>query len=655
VRKTYNIAILSILAASAFVTMSGQQGVMHGGQSPILGAHIYVLTPAQSTTQGAASVSLLTSGDGSDQIGWYVTTQSPYGSFTLPAYNCPSANAPIYLYGSGGDAQTGYGASGNPAISQAVYVGPCGSINAQTFIYMDEVTTVALAYAVAGYATDPRHISYSGSQASLTGIENAFANGDNLANTQYGYAYDEIPSGDAKAPQATVNTLANALASCINQAPGQDYCSSLFSATSVNGVAPPDVATAVMNIAHNPANSTSPNIVNGTNIGSIMNLASVSPQFTPVLPSMPIPNDLNLGLLFTSSNFGYPTALAIDGSGNAWIASQQFSPSLPNGSVVEIASPTSMLANNVTYPVNYTPQTEEPESIAVDAASQNIWIGTDDAVEELSTTGGAPASGSPFLKTDPNFGGGYGLNLDSAGNVWIAAYSSVYELSATGSLLSPSVSPLCGAGYCLPTNASAEPSALALDASNNVWVTDLDSNALVELSSQGSLLNNIGPTYNPNPLDNPWSVAIDANKNVWVANDLNDNFVEYSPNEQTSLTFVQAVTPTPGSAPVLTFVAMDGAGNSWYSLDNAFCSNSTTCFGVAEVSAGAKPLSGPGYDISGNNNYDADVYATAIDGSGDVWMLNKNAQSVTELVGAATPVVTPLALAVSTNSLGVRP
>jgi DNA-binding beta-propeller fold protein YncE len=210
-------------------------------------------------------------------------------------------------------------------------------------------------------------------------------------------------------------------------------------------------------------------------------------------------------------------------------------------------------------------------------------------------------------------------------------------------------------GYCLPTNASAIPSALALDTSNNVWVTDEYSNALVELSSQGSKLANVGPTYTPDPINLPDGVAIDANNSAWIANDGNNNFVEYAPSEGVPLSFSQADIPPPGSTPMLTFAAFDGAGNSWYSLDNAFCSSSTVCFGVAEVSGAGRPLSGPGYIISGNSNYDADVYATAIDGSGDVWMLNKNAQSVTELIGAAAPVVTPLALGVSTNRLGVRP
>jgi hypothetical protein len=44
----------------------------------------------------------------------------------------------------------------------------------------------------------------------------------------------------------------------------------------------------------------------------------------------------------------------------------------------------------------------------------------------------------------------------------------------------------------------------------------------------------------------------------------------------------------------------------------------------------------------------------AVDGSGNVWVLLAD-NTVTEYVGAATPVVTPLALGVKNKKLGARP
>jgi hypothetical protein len=425
--KSVKFGLLCVYAAASFAMASGQsnlQGVMYGGQQPVVGSHVYVLSPAQSTTFGSSSVSLITPGPNTetDAIGVYVLTDQN-GEFQINGQYTCTPNVPIYFYISMGDA--GYGP--NAAIANMVYAGLCGHINSQSFTIANEATTVALAYAVAGYATDPLHISYSGTSASLTGIQNAFANADNLANPADGTAYSTIPSGYAMAPQMTVNTIANALSSCINetsQGSNTSNCSTLFSAASVNGVAPTTTAAAAMNIAHDPASSTAANIQNGTNIASIMNLSnSSSPQqFTPSLTSAP--QDLTLSLSFTGSYIGYAYAVAIDGSGDAWVASQSTLNTGP--SVVEIANPTSMQANNTTYPVSYPPQAD-PYSIAVDAGSNNIWIGTGSAVEEISNTG-VPASGSPFLGSDPNFGTGYALNLDSAGNVWIAGNSSIYEL-----------------------------------------------------------------------------------------------------------------------------------------------------------------------------------------------------------------------------------
>jgi hypothetical protein len=45
----------------------------------------------------------------------------------------------------------------------------------------------------------------------------------------------------------------------------------------------------------------------------------------------------------------------------------------------------------------------------------------------------------------------------------------------------------------------------------------------------------------------------------------------------------------------------------------------------------------------------------AIDGSGDIWLTNAADSVLVEFVGAAAPVVTPMAQAVKNNALGARP
>jgi hypothetical protein len=45
--------------------------------------------------------------------------------------------------------------------------------------------------------------------------------------------------------------------------------------------------------------------------------------------------------------------------------------------------------------------------------------------------------------------------------------------------------------------------------------------------------------------------------------------------------------------------------------------------------------------------------AIAVDGSGNVWLSTNS--GVIEIIGAATPVVTPIATGVKNNTLGTRP
>ena len=64
------------------------------------------------------------------------------------------------------------------------------------------------------------------------------------------------------------------------------------------------------------------------------------------------------------------------------------------------------------------------------------------------------------------------------------------------------------------------------------------------------------------------------------------------------------------------------------------------------------PSGGYGYGTSVGSDR-----GIAVDGSGNVWVIPNNGgnSSVLEMVGAATPVVTPLSVAVRNNAIASRP
>ena len=298
-------------------------GTVHGGQQPIVGAHVYLLAAGTTGYGGAgiapsssnASVSLLTTGSGSDSVGEYVTTASD-GSFSITGdYTCTTGQQ-VYLYALGGNP----GAGANPAAGLMATLGNCpvaGVFPSSTFVMMNEVSTVAAAYAMAGFATDATHVGSSGTALAQVGIANAFANAANLVELPSGTALATTPAGNGFAPQAQINTLGNILAACVNSTgtvtgpTNPTPCYTLFSnalSSGTTGVQPINTATAAINIAHNSA----------TNIANLYSLASSSPPFAPGLTVQP--KDFTVRLGFTGGGLYHPNMVAIDGKGNAWLS-----------------------------------------------------------------------------------------------------------------------------------------------------------------------------------------------------------------------------------------------------------------------------------------------------------------------------------------------
>ncbi|MGP8092012.1 MAG: hypothetical protein ACLP72_01690 [Candidatus Sulfotelmatobacter sp.] len=236
---------------------------------------------------GNSSVSLLTSASGNqaDSIGHYVLS-GQYGGFSIAGgYTC-TAGRQVYLYARGGNS----GDDGaNSAIGLMASLGTCpesGNFSkAAPFVFVNEVTTVAAAYAMAGIATDATHVIASVKPVPSTGIANAA----DLASITTGFANSNLPSKpEAKVPQTKIHTLANILSACINSSSSSSIsCTTLFSNARGNGASgstPEETATAAINIARNPH----------ANIAVLYGLQPrLSAPFLPALESAPEDFDLS--------------------------------------------------------------------------------------------------------------------------------------------------------------------------------------------------------------------------------------------------------------------------------------------------------------------------------------------------------------------------
>jgi hypothetical protein len=577
------------------------------GTVPVAYAHVYLFA-ANTTGYGKPSVSLLnaTQTGTSDAVGAYVTTAFN-GTFNMSGdYSCTSGQQ-LYLYVLGGDAGTGQDA----LLGMMAAIGSCpSSTGPALFATVNEVSTIAAAYALAGFATDATHVSSSGTALAQVGVANAFANAANLAGLTTGAALLTTPAGNGTVPQSEINTLANVLAGCINV--GGTPCSTLLQTATADGTAtgtqPTDTATAAINIAHNP----------GANVATLYGLAS-SGGFTPALGAQP--NNFVVSLQYTGGGLNLDENIAIDGAGNVWIA---------NGgarSVSELSSSGSFLSGASGYTGGGL---YGPGPIAIDE-SGDAWTTSQNCVTELSSTG-VVLSGS----TGYTGGGIYtpvGIAIDGSGNAWVANSlgNSVTKLSSTGSILS-GPSGYTGGGLDFPQG-------IAIDASGNAWITNAISNTLTKISNSGSFLSGANG-YSGGGLNASFDIAIDTYGNAWATN-LGGSASEFS-NAGAALSGSAGFTGGGLSSP--SGISVDGSGNVWIANINGT---------ITELSSSGTVLfAGSSGGYIGSSSV---AINDAVDGSGNVWITNPMSNGIDEMVGAATPVVTPLAVGVKNNTLGTRP
>ena len=163
------------------------QGAVHGGQAPVTGAHIY-LFEAGTGGYGTNATSLISStapnafedGDGN----YYVVTDGN-GNFALGGdYTCTEGTQ-VYMVAVGGNPGL-TGTVNNTAIVQMAGLAQCpaaGNLAAQVpYLVINEVTTVAFAYAMGGFGSTAFNISSNAanSTASATAIANAMEAKTNL-------------------------------------------------------------------------------------------------------------------------------------------------------------------------------------------------------------------------------------------------------------------------------------------------------------------------------------------------------------------------------------------------------------------------------------------------------------------------------------------
>jgi len=579
-------------------------GKLLGGQQPVSGARVQIYA-AGSTGYGSGAQAL---GEAiyTDKNGAFSISDNP---------TCPSSTSQSYILATGGDPGVG---SNNPAIALMAALGPCEDISSLAFVSIDEVTTVAAVWALAPFVGAEEQIGASATNQQ--GLTLAFTNINNLVNLSTGTAPGNAAPSGSVLPVAKLNTLANILAACVNST-GSGVCDSLFKdATPKGGAAPANTIEAALGIARNPS----------ANVAELFAMPTATAPFQPTLSTAPA--DWTLAITYSGAGLDTPGSIAVDADGNVWAANYFNSASEFSASGTAISPDAKGFRGG---------GLNESYGIAIDK-SGSIWVTNEQTPGVNSGLGSLTvlnSSGEVTSGSSGYFGGGVcfpvAVATDTDGSVWTANFgnSTASKLSSSGTAVSGSR----GFG----SSKMEGPVAVAIDASHNAWFANqsADAGSLTEISANGSQITVIGSGGEGTSGVATDSVGVSGNVSkghVWTANYHSNSISEILLKTDGS-TSVVSMGYTGGGLETPNGIAVDGAGNVWVANFDDDTLTELEGANGAQPGTPLSPATGLGKDAALSK-----PYGIAIDASGNVWVSNQGSNTITQFLGAATPVKTPL-------------
>ena len=289
------------------------------------------------------------------------------------------------------------------------------------------------------------------------------------------------------------------------------------------------------------------------------------------------------GATATAAQLNFPTGVAVDGSGNIYIAD-----SIDNRiRVAQAGGNIKTFAGNGVYSYSgdggaaTSAQLNSPQAVAVDS-SGNFYIADagNNVVREVSAAGvittvagngTAGSGGDGGAATSAQLSGPQGLALDAAGNLYISDTGNSRVREVSGGTITTV------AGGAATSAQLYSPVGLAFDAAGNLYIADTDNNVVRKLA-KGALstvagdgqqgYSDGGGVATAAQLSYPQGVAVDAAGNLYITDTLN-----YA---------IRMVTPAG------TISTIAGTGVSGYSGDGGLASSAQLSYpaGIAVGSGG---------------------------------------------------------------------
>jgi hypothetical protein len=586
-------------------------GTVHGGQPPVAQSNIALFATGSTGYNGTLTP--------------LATTQTRNdGSFNITATIVCPANSQAYLVSTGGNPGISTGTD-NSAIFLVAALGPCNSTNlAGDSVDIDEVTTVAAAYALSGFApvggagmTEAAEeggtmAGFTTSSTNTQGLSDAFANANNIVNFTSGQANTTPTGGNGTVPAGTIDALADILQDCVNSSSSSSSaCTNLFNAAtppSGSGIAKPaNVFQAALDIAQYP----------GNNVGTLFGLISSQAAFPTTLTAAP--NDWTIGVVYTypSTVLKSGLGMGIDNYDNVYITGSTGNTTSPNETDLIVVSPQGVLGSSTLMGSIST--ANNIRGIAFDT-SNNAYMSNGNAANIYKftpATANNPANGGT-LAPPLSFSGvndvsnDYALAVDQDGDVWTETYkkntcagapssSNTVSCSLVEFPISNQASPavtFSGFQDVQPTVGGAR--GLAFDTkTGNIWTTDINNSELTVFNVTPSstatataaaaassiTLSSAANSPAANNGNGAVAVAVDSSSNAWAVvtgTGLTTTTVPACLYKVTPALASTAITGcTGGGLTTPAYLAIDGSGNIFIANN----SSNTQAGGIGTVGA----------------------------------------------------------------------
>jgi hypothetical protein len=540
------------------------------------------------------------------------TTSDPSGDYSL-SYDAPSDTSVLYVVAGGGSAVA-------PTLRLMASAPVSAASPAPGELPLSEQTTVASAFSFAQFLRADRGVAPALTGPS-PGLPNAALSVPNLvepSTAKVSFTLAGAPNGNATDTLATFNTVAALLSACATSgttvptsvSPG---CRAILAAaTPPGGRKPADTLQLALAIAQHQT----------LHPAALYRLAPAK-AFRPQLTAAP--SSWLLPIVFVGNGLNAPGRMAFDSSGNGWAGNNFAAQGTTGGKAV-----TRFDAGG--QPLPGSPITgggiQAPGFGTTVDTQDRVWIGNyTGASMTLLNPDGTPTADSPY--TQGPLKNPQGLAVNAANDVWIASFGNDSVVVYPGGDPTRSRS-ITGPGL-------ARPFSIALDASGTAWVT---TNSLApklpgsvsRITADGTVL----PTITGAGLRSPMGVAFDSKGVAWVGNFFSDSITRITSDGKASAIKVPAAFGSWG-------VAVDGSDHVWvagFQREN-----------VTELDDDGTPVS------SAKTGFTSKAFqhitALQIDPSGNVWLANNwssgsslaqfvGGNGLVKLVGAATPVATPL-------------